>query len=82
MTSNELKVLKSIQNLVTYARFKSYKGESHSEIAELLDDADHLCNLICEDNADYARIENLLKSLLLKHPCSSTVAFNVRLNQE
>lgn len=82
MNTNNRKVLTAIQNLITYSRFMAYKNENTSEIAELLDQADHLCNLMMVENVDYARLERILKELLVEHPRLSTETFSVSLTDK
>lgn len=77
MNTKDHKILHAIQNLITHSRFKAYKNADHSEIAELLDQADHLCNLVMAENIDYTRVERLLKSLLIEHPGLSNDTFSV-----
>ena len=73
MNTTEKKILQAIQHLVTSARFLAYKETGFSEIAEFLDDADHVCNLIIEEPANYTRIQGVLTAILERHPeCSTT----------
>ncbi|MES2997141.1 MAG: hypothetical protein V4733_10070 [Verrucomicrobiota bacterium] len=56
-----------IHEIVIMARLKSYHKESHDEIAELLDTADHLCNLAEGDN-DAEIDEKFFELVFRKHP--------------
>jgi|GEM_PF-5084900 len=72
MNSLEKKTLRAIQHLVTTARFKAYHSESHEMIADLLDQADHLLNLVMEEVPSFPKIQTILQGLTRKFPeCSS-----------
>ncbi len=48
MKRSESRLLSAVQHLLTTARTKAYFKEDYQRIAELLDRADHLCNLVRE----------------------------------
>jgi hypothetical protein len=59
MESIELRLIVAVQHLLTTARMKAYYKEDHARIAELLDRADYLCNLV-RDGVDVEQLENIL----------------------
>lgn len=78
MDDLETRILRAIQHLVTTARFKAYHKESHDIIADLLDRADHLFNLVTEDKADFDKIHRILQNTLLEYPECSTSLLRVK----
>jgi len=82
MNTKDIKILRAIQNLITYSRFKAYNNCDYIKIAELLDQADHLCNLITDSEVDYARVERILKSILIEHPGLSHDTFSIQLRDD
>lgn len=59
MNTIELQLITAVQHLLTTARTKAYYKEDHARIAELLDRADHLCNL-AREGADPIRLDRIL----------------------
>lgn len=59
--------LKGLQHLTNTARLKSYRKDDHSEIAEILDQADHIFNLLNEDSVNWRRIKNVFESVSFHH---------------
>jgi len=73
MTSIELQLNTAVQHLVTTARLKAYYKEDHARIAELLDRADHLCNL-AREGVEEVRMVRILNETALQFPeCSRAI---------
>jgi hypothetical protein len=60
MSAVELRLLSAVQHLLTTARMQAYYKEDHLRIAELLDRADHLCNL-AREGCDGERLDLILR---------------------
>ncbi len=70
----EIKIISAIQHLTNTARFIAYKKEKHEKIADMLDQADHVFNLLKEPNVNIERIQRVLYSILEDHPeCSRSI---------
>jgi hypothetical protein len=59
MLKHEIQLSVAIQHLITTARSKAYYQEDHARIAELLDRADHFCNLL-KEGVEYERLASIL----------------------
>jgi hypothetical protein len=45
---DSIKLVYILQAFIIQARLMAYLGEPHKNIATVLDDMDHICNLICD----------------------------------
>jgi hypothetical protein len=80
MTPVELQLNTAVQHLVTTARAKAYYKDDYARIAELLDRADHLCNLAREGVAD-VRLARILDETAMQFPeCSRAILTGVTPN--
>lgn len=61
-------LLKVIQHLVTTSRTKAYYKEDFDRIAALLDSADHLINLLKENELEEAKIRHILECICERFP--------------
>ena len=75
MNTIELRLITAVQHLLTTARMKAYYKEDYDRIAELLDRADHLCNLFREPT-DAVRLDRILTETSDHFPeCSRSLLF-------
>jgi hypothetical protein len=68
MKNIQLHLLNVVQHLVTTARMKAYYKEEHDRIADLLDQADHLINLMKEADMEESKIIKILECILERFP--------------
>lgn len=61
--------LRSIQAVIIQARRMAYRGDSHNKIASVLDDADHLFNLLCEKDDNTLKFRDILVAISERYDC-------------
>lgn len=71
--AEDVKIFLTLQRIVIQARYMSYKSEPYRRIAGILDDMDHLFNLILdkEDRTSIFRVA--LKEIAQKYQCESVI---------
>lgn len=73
MNTNESRLITAIQHLLTTARTKAYYNEDYARIAELLDRADHFCNL-AREGAEDGKLDRILSETSDRFPeCSRSL---------
>lgn len=74
MNDKEKKIIKAVQHLTNTARLKAYKCDDYEKIAVLLDQVDHVLNLVQEEWIDFDRIQRVLDSVAESFPeCSREI---------
>lgn len=67
MNNLQNQALRGLQHLTNTARLKAYRKDGFSEIAEILDQADHVFNLLKEEPVDWRRIKNVFELVSHHH---------------
>jgi hypothetical protein len=71
--AEDVKIFLTLQRIVIQARYMSYKGEPYRRIAGILDDMDHLFNLILDKEDRTSAFRTALEEITQKYQCKSVM---------